>query len=106
MSTDNTRFHYLSSWDIDQLVDEDTVAVSAGTNLIATVSGDPSLPVSNAQFQPTGSSHWYDEGTSSTDGTLANTFVFYTYLSGLSFYAVVPTGGIIRYFRWQDKVDY
>lgn len=106
MSVNKDYVSYASEWDIDQLVTSTSVAVISGDTLVYTLSGLPTIPVMHAQFQPTGSSKWFEEGTSSTDRTTSNTFTFYTYISGTSFRAVTTVDGIVRYFKWQDKVDY
>lgn len=106
MAVDDSKIGYYSGWDIDQLVDTDTVSVSSGDSLVLTISGDPTIPVAHAQFQPSGSTKWFDEGTNSTNNTQAGLFTFYTYISGSSFRAVTSSAGTIRYYKWQDKVDY
>src|SRR6185503_15110191 len=99
MNDSNAAFS--STWDIDQLVDSDTVAVSSGDTSILTISGSSAFEV---QFQPSGSSKWYGEGLSSTNNTLAGTFVFYSYQTATALHVVTPSAGTVRYFVWADTV--
>lgn len=101
---DATKINYYSGWDIDQVINQGSVSVAAGDS---TIFNNTSLPnVFEVEFQPTGSIYWYQAGKSSTNGTSAGTFTFFTYLSGVSLHINTTTGGTARYYVWSDKVNY
>jgi hypothetical protein len=106
VTVDDTKVNYYNGWDIDQLLVSDTIAVGAGSTAIYTISGVITLPEYEVQFQPTGSTFWYQEGQSSSDGTLANLFTFWSYINGASIFINVPSAGTARYFVWADKFNY
>lgn len=107
MSTIDQNLLFSSDWDIDQLVISNILSVTTGLNSVYILSSTlPTIPVFEVQFQPTGSISWYQAGSYSTDGTLANINSFYTYVDTGTVYINVPTNGIVRYFVWSDKVDY
>lgn len=104
MSTvDNSKTAYYSGWDIDQLVTTNSIAVSPGDTSVFSVVG-MLFPVYELQFKPTGSTKWYSEGMSSTNNTLANLFIFSSYITGSAVHAVTSTSGTIRYYVWEDTV--
>jgi len=104
MSDTNAIFNSL--WDIDQLIVPFTsVAVTTGDNSVYTITGSIALPTYESQFQPTGSTKWYSEGMYSKDNTLANRVTFYTYISGSTIHAVVPSAGTVRTVLWEDKIN-
>lgn len=106
MTVDPTKIAYSSSWDIDQLLASTTVPVSSGTTSIYTITGTVLLPDFKVQFQPTGSTFWYEAGTSSTNGTVAGQFTFSSFINGSAIFIKTTTGGTARYFVWADKFDY
>lgn len=107
MSVDDTKLNYLSSWDIDQLVDTDTISVGSGATAVFTITSPlPSSIVYEIQFQPGDSGPWYQAGEYSTDGTLANSASFYTYINAGQLFINTPVTGKARYFVWSDKIDY
>lgn len=106
MTVDNSKLNYYSAWDIDQLLDTDTVLIGSGDTAIFTITGSTSIPEFEVQFKPISSTYWYAMGTSSTDGTVANTFTVYSYISGASIFIHAPVAGTARYFVWADKVNY
>lgn len=105
---DNSLLYYLSSWDIDQLYATDTVTIAgAGTTTVYTIPSDlPALPTFNVQFQPTGSSQWFDPGVFATAGTFATVSSFYTSIVGGAIVITTFSAGTARYFVWTDKLDY
>jgi hypothetical protein len=106
MTVDSTKLAYYSGWDIDQLLASSSASVGTGDTAVYTISGAVSVPVFALQFQPSGSAFWYDNGTSSTDGTLAGLFTVYSYISGNTLFINTTTAGTARYFVWADKVNY
>lgn len=109
MTVDSTKIAYSSGWDIDQLIAtnaDNPLAVGSGSTAIYTITGAVSLPDFKVQFKPTGSTFWFDCGTSSTNGTIAGIFTFSSYISGSSIFINTSTTGIARYFIWADKVNY
>lgn len=106
MATDDTKLSYLSTWDIDQLLDTDTKSVGSGDTAIYTITGQFPIPEYEVQFQPTGSTFWYEAGMSSSNGTVAGSFTFYSYINGSSIFINAPTAGTARYFVWADKINY
>lgn len=109
MTVDATKIGYSSGWDIDQLTATNSAnptTVAAGSTAIYTISGAVSLPDFKVQFKPTGSTYWFEPGTSSTDGTVANEFTFSIYINAGSIYITTSSGGQARYFVWADKIDY
>lgn len=109
MTVNATKISYSSGWDIDQLIATNTdnpTTISSGTTAVYTISGSVTLPDFKIQFKPTGSAYWFEPGTSSTDGTIANLFTFYTYINGSSIYITTSMGGQARYFVWADKINY
>lgn len=105
MTVDTTKINYYSGWDIDQLLATDTINVNSGDTAIYTISGAVLLPEYEVQFQPTGSTFWYESGTSSSDGTLTNLFTFYTYIGSGAIHINAPSSGKARYFIWADRID-
>lgn len=103
----NERLKYLTTWDIDQLIASDEVAISgAGSTTLLNPCPVP-FPEFMMQFKPSGSTKWYDMGMNSTTNTLAGLAVFYGYLTtGNALVAVTPSAGTVRYFVWADKVNY
>lgn len=99
---------FSSQWDIDQLVESGTVNIGAGITELYNFSSStlPDFPVTEVQFQPTGSSQWFVPGEASTDGTTGNAFSFYFYVQNQTLYINVPEAGKARYFIWSDKVNY
>jgi hypothetical protein len=100
---------YYSGWDIDQLISTNTVTVSGSgaTTLVDFSSLNvPAIPVFSVQFKPSGSSKWFNEGGNSTDGTGANYFIFYSYVTGTTLVIDTGSAGTARYFIWTDKVNY
>lgn len=106
MAVDNDKLNYYSAWDIDQLVASDTVLVGSGATAIYAITSPITLPEFEVQFQPTGSTLWYEVGESSTNATLAGLFTFYSYISGSSVFINAPGAGTARYFIWGDKINY
>lgn len=107
MTIDPAKISYSSTWDIDQLLATDTVTVGSGVTAIYTIpSTAVPIPTYAVQFQPTGSTFWYDAGMSSSNGTAAGVFTFYSYISGSSISINAPSAGKARYFVWADKVNY
>lgn len=106
MAVDDSKLNYLSTWDIDQLLANETIPVGSGATAIYTIPDSVPLPEFEVQFQPTGSSFWYGMGTSSSAGTLATQFTAYSYISGSSIFINAPSAGNARYFVWADKVNY
>lgn len=106
MTVDNSKLNYYSAWDIDQLIATDTVLVGLGDTAIFTITGQITVPEFQVQFKPISSTYWYEMGTSSTDGTVGNTFTAWSYISGSSVFMHAPSAGTARYFVWGDKVDY
>lgn len=109
MAIDDDKLIYSSEWDIDQLVESNTVAVAgSGTTLVRDYSllNLPPNPVWEVQFRPTGSTRYYTAGLNSLDGAGANNFTFFSYESGNTIYIVTDRAGTARYFIWSDKVDY
>lgn len=105
MATDNTRFYYLSTWDIDQLVVTGTSAVGTGTTALYTFSAPlPTIPVFEVQLQV--GNKWYQAGAFSTTGVLADIKNFFTYLSGNQLFINTTVSGNARYFIWSDRIDY
>lgn len=109
MAVDPTKINYSSEWDIDQLVATNANApgsIGAGITSIYTIPPAVPLPDFKIQFKPTGSAFWFENGTSSTDGTTANLFTFSTYVQGTSIIITTSTAGTLRYFVWADKFNY
>lgn len=107
VAVDDTKIGYASEWDIDQLVATADVAVGSGDTAIYTITGSlPAIPVYEVQFQPGGSGPFYQAGAYSTDGTLANTSSFSTYISAGQIFITAFTTGVARYYVWSDKVDH
>ena len=117
-SVDDSKVFYYSGWDIDQLrlLPSNTLVVPIGDTVLfditsATVGpGQPAVPVYEVQFQPTGSSMWYQAGAYSTTGLAANSSSFYTYIqvtsspaAGHVHISTLKTG-TARWFIWTDKV--
>lgn len=105
MSVDDTKLNYLSSWDIDQLVETVTVGVTPGTTAIYTIPST-STPVPIFMVQLLVSGRYYQAGTYSTDGTLAGLATFYSYISGNQIFINTGLAGTARCYVWTDKVDY
>lgn len=106
MPVDNSKLNYFSEWDIDQLLANKDIAVGSGATAIYTISGNVPIPEYEVYFKPTGSTFWYQMGTSSSLGTIATTFTAYSYISGSSIFINAPSAGTARYFIWADKVNY
>lgn len=109
MAVDPTKIAYSSGWDIDQLVTTNTgspTSIGSGSTAIYTITGTVALPDFKVQFKPTGSTFWFEPGTSSTNGTVAGEFTFSTYISGSSIFITTSTAGTARYFVWADKFNY
>lgn len=105
MSIDNTKLNYLSTWDIDQFIATDTIAIGIGITAVYTIPvTSVTLPVYEVQFENSG--RWYQAGAYSIDGTLAGLFSFYTYISAGAIYIVTTIAGNARYFIWTDKVNH
>jgi|APFre7841882654_1041346.scaffolds.fasta_scaffold91412_2 hypothetical protein len=104
--SDYTKVNYYNGWDIDQLIAQGTVNIGSGDSAIYTISNSSLPNVFEVLFQPTGSTYWYQAGTSSTNGTIAGLFTFYTYINGTNLYIHTTTTGIARYYIWSDKVNY
>lgn len=106
MSVDNTKAKYSSMWDIDQQVASGTTSVSSGTTAIYTLPSSTEPSTHEVQFKPSGSTKWFDVGTGATSNTVATLFTFYTYTLGSSLYVVTSSAGTIRYYIYQDKINY
>ncbi len=109
MITDNSKLHFSSTWEIDQLVDSNTVTISGSgdTALVDFSSLNlPTIPIFEVQFQPTGSTKWFESGENSTNGTLAGLFVHYAFISGSTLTINTGGAGTARYYLWSDKVDH
>lgn len=109
MAVDSTKIGYSSTWDIDQLIATNTdnpTSVASGSTAIYTITGSVTLPDFKVQFKPTGSTFWFEPGTSSTNGTVAGEFTFSSYVSGSSIFITTSTAGTARYFVWADKFNY
>lgn len=109
MAVNSAKIGYSSEWDIDQLIAtnaDNPTTVAAGDTAIYSIPGPVVLPDFKVQFKPSGSTFWFDPGTSSTNGTVAGEFTFSTYISGSSIHITTSTGGAARYFVWADKIDY
>lgn len=105
MSLDNTNIAFSSTWDIDQIVSTGTTTVSSGDSLVAALPSSPALPVFMLQFQPTGSSYWYQAGTNITESS-TNEFTFYGYIQSATLRINTTKAGTARYFIWTDKLNY
>lgn len=106
MTPDDTKLNYISSWDIDQLIAQNSVSVAAsGDTVLYTIANASTPNVFEVMFQPTGSSYWYQAGLSSSDG-LNNDIIFYVYINGSSLTINTLTAGTARYYIWSDKVNY
>lgn len=108
MSTvDDSKTSYYSGWDIDQLVASDSVTVPSGATAIFTLPSDlPSLPVFEVLFRLSGFSRFYQAGYFSTDGTIANSHNFSSYISGNQLFINTSDAGTAKYYVWSDKLDY
>lgn len=107
MARDDTKLAHFSGWDIDQLFAESSAAVGIGTTAIYTIPASlPTIPVFEVLFRATGFSRFYQAGVYSTNGTLANTHTFSSYVSGGQIFITTDVAGTAKYLVWIDKVDY
>lgn len=107
MARDDTKLGYFSGWDIDQLFIENLVTVAIGTTAIYTIPASlPTIPVFEVLFRVSGFSRFYQAGIFSTDGTLAGTHNFSSYISGGQIFITTSVAGTAKYLVWTDKVDY
>lgn len=106
MSVNDANLLYSSDWDIDQLVSSATVPVGAGDTNIFPITGDTPIPTFEIYLQPTGSTFWYQAGFNCSSNTFASAFALYGYISGNAIFVHSGFGGIVRYFVWEDKVNY
>lgn len=106
MAVDDTKISYSNTWDIDQQITSSTVAVGAGDTAVLTVPGVNAIPVTEVQFQPTGSTKWFQPGVNSTANTLATNFTWYSYLTGGILRVSTTIAGTVRYYIYADKMDY
>lgn len=107
MARDDTKLGYYSGWDIDQLVASAIVTVPIGTTAIYTYPANlPTIPVFEVQFRHIGLNRFHQPGTYSTDGTLANSHTFSSFLQAGQIFITTDVAGDAKYFVWSDKVDY
>ena len=101
------KANYDNGWDIDQLIAQGSVSIGGSGNTAVYTISNSSLPnVYEVLFQPTGSTYWYQAGSSSTNGTIAGEFKFYTYINGTSLFINTASAGTARYYIWSDKLNF
>lgn len=106
MAVNADRISYSNTWDIDQQIASSEVAIGSGDTALLSVPGNNQFPVYEVQFQPAGSTKWYQPGTSSTVNTLASAFTFYDYITAGVIHVVTTTAGRVRYYVYSDRMNY
>jgi len=104
MTTTNTAFS--STWDIDQLIQTGTAVISSPSATITATPNSPTLQMFEVQFQPTGSSKWFQVGYGTISNNIASGFYCYSSIDTNNLYFSSLVAGNLRFFFWEDRIDY
>lgn len=97
MSVNETKVAFYSNWDIDQLIDSGSVAVSSGATALASIDGVKDWKV---QLEVGGKK--YDPGSNSTNASTI--FLFYSYVDSGTLYIQTNQAGTAHWYIFEDDL--